>query len=76
MVQMNATQQAQPSLQAGSHTPTLAVFLIWIANVITLWSHRARSRQHLVEMDDYLLRDLGITRAEAEEESLKRFWMP
>ncbi|MGE0734842.1 MAG: DUF1127 domain-containing protein [Alphaproteobacteria bacterium] len=35
---------------------------------------RKRSRQRLAELDDHLLKDIGITRAEAYEEWRKPFW--
>jgi len=38
-----------------------------------LWYARARQRSRLA---DRLLRDIGITRAEAEAETRKWFWMP
>jgi len=75
MTQLNAIQHIRPALQDGNHIPTLAVVLIWTANVITIWSHRLKSRKVLAEMDESQLRDVGLTRAQAEQESLKRFWM-
>lgn len=39
------------------------------------WMHNARSRQALRELPQYLFDDVGMTRAQAEAESLKRFWM-
>jgi uncharacterized protein YjiS (DUF1127 family) len=36
---------------------------------------RWRQRQALLELDDRLLRDIGITRAEAIREARKGFWI-
>jgi uncharacterized protein YjiS (DUF1127 family) len=38
------------------------------------WQDRARQRRHLGEMDDHLLRDIGLSRADLEYESSKPFW--
>ena len=38
------------------------------------WIERARQRQALAELDDHMLRDIGITRVEATRESQKPFW--
>ncbi len=41
-----------------------------------LWQTRAGERMHLLTLDDHELRDIGITRAEAEAEARKPFWRP
>jgi uncharacterized protein YjiS (DUF1127 family) len=43
-----------------------------------LWECRERSRQrrHLQMLDDDLLRDIGVTHADAEAEACKWPWMP
>jgi uncharacterized protein YjiS (DUF1127 family) len=38
------------------------------------WLDRADQRAALNDLDDYLLRDIGITRAEAQAETRKLFW--
>ncbi|TVQ32946.1 MAG: DUF1127 domain-containing protein [Geminicoccaceae bacterium] len=44
----------------------------------TLWTWRERecSRRHLGELDQRMLRDIGLTREAAPEEVQKRFWEP
>lgn len=34
----------------------------------------ARSRRSLERLDDHMLRDIGLTRAEAEEEAKRTLW--
>ena len=43
----------------------------------TVWSWRCRHRERraLMALDDRLLRDIGITRAQALEEANKPFWI-
>ena len=38
------------------------------------WLARARQRRDLGKLDDRLLADIGVTRAEAEAERCKPFW--
>ncbi|MBL0390227.1 DUF1127 domain-containing protein [Ramlibacter monticola] len=38
------------------------------------WHRRARTRRELAGFDDYLLRDLGVSRSQAQFESGKPFW--
>jgi uncharacterized protein YjiS (DUF1127 family) len=42
--------------------------------LMRLWWRNAWSRSHLRDLDDHLLRDVGLTRKQAERESLKWFW--
>ena len=44
-----------------------------IATFVT-WQNRNTQRRHLHSIDDRLLADMGITRADAEHESRKPFW--
>jgi len=39
-----------------------------------IWVERAAERRHLAELDDHLLRDIGLNRAEVEVVSTKPFW--
>jgi uncharacterized protein YjiS (DUF1127 family) len=43
-------------------------------DTLRLWRQRARGRQQLRSFDDHLLRDIGITRLQAEAEAHKPFW--
>jgi uncharacterized protein YjiS (DUF1127 family) len=44
------------------------------AGLLLAWSERARQRRDLLRFDDHLLRDIGLTRAEALAEAEKPFW--
>jgi len=41
---------------------------------VSAWIDRAGQRRALAELDDDLLRDIGITRYDAARESRKPFW--
>jgi uncharacterized protein YjiS (DUF1127 family) len=48
------------------------------ANVFTTaleWQERARQRRRLAELDDRMLKDIGLTRADVSREVEKPFWM-
>lgn len=49
-----------------------------LANVghgFTVWLHRANSRNELRGFSDHELRDIGLSRATAEWEAAKSFWV-
>jgi len=41
-----------------------------------VWLERAQQRRHLRELDDPMLRDIGLSRADAWAEAEKPFWRP
>jgi uncharacterized protein YjiS (DUF1127 family) len=45
-----------------------------LVSALILWAERARQRRHLARLDDALLKDIGLTRCDAEMESAKPFW--
>jgi uncharacterized protein YjiS (DUF1127 family) len=49
----------------------------WVArasNMLARWLDASRSRQTLDELDEHMLRDIGLTRDEARREASKFFW--
>ena len=58
------------------HAP-VRVFSGLVARAIGLiqtWQERARSRRELERLDDRLLKDIGLNRIDALQESEKPFW--
>ncbi len=45
-----------------------------IVALVTRWTGRSAQRRRLRELDDHLLRDMGLTRADVEREASKPFW--
>ena len=43
-------------------------------DVVLVWHQRARQRRQLLELSDQMLRDIGISRADAIGEAEKPFW--
>jgi len=50
--------------------------LVRLADTVSQWLERARGRRQLRSLDDRLLHDLGVTRADVEREAAKPFWRP
>ena len=40
------------------------------------WRERARGRHLLQQLDDRMLRDVGLTRSDVERECANHFWQP
>jgi uncharacterized protein YjiS (DUF1127 family) len=52
----------------------LYLHLIKAADALLIWYDRARERRALLSMDDHLLRDIGLSRADIWDEAQKPFW--
>ena len=48
--------------------------IVRLFELLMEWQDRARQRHHLRELNDHLLRDMGISRADVEYEASKPFW--
>jgi uncharacterized protein YjiS (DUF1127 family) len=45
-----------------------------VVSTLREWRRRARDRSQLAQLDDRMLRDIGLTRADAEFLSNRPFW--
>lgn len=74
------TRMTQPvlrtSLIQSPRLPVLAAVAIAFAYLVTVWDTRRRSRNHLSQLDDHLLRDIGVTPHQALKEAKRPFWLP
>ena len=48
--------------------------LAGIADAFSAWKDRVSQRRTLARLDDRLLRDMGLTRADVDQEVSKPFW--
>ena len=55
---------------------TLATGAPWakLLRMVQFWMHRHSERATLDKLDPHMLRDIGISRDDAREESRKSFW--
>ena len=59
---------------ADSLATTLGDGLVRVFDGLFAWQQRAADRRALRAMDDHLLRDIGLSRADIEAEASKPFW--
>ncbi|MCB1956769.1 MAG: DUF1127 domain-containing protein [Rhodocyclaceae bacterium] len=48
--------------------------LLRLAGLVVLWARRHRARAELRVLDPHILRDIGVSRAQADFEADKPFW--
>ena len=65
--------QKQPSSRVWQNIHAL---LARGLDVLHTWQQRHRGRCALLQLDDWLLKDLGYSRAAAAREARKPFWRP
>jgi uncharacterized protein YjiS (DUF1127 family) len=70
------------SLSLKTNALGLAVYrrlgesLVRASDALLSWQYRAHERSHLQTLDDRMLRDIGLNRADVESEAGKPFWRP
>ena len=52
----------------------IAAILDRVLEAPFVWAERASERRHLAQLDDHLLRDIGLNRTDVEALSTKPFW--
>jgi uncharacterized protein YjiS (DUF1127 family) len=50
--------------------------LVPLVDLVLAWVERSRQRAALQRLDDRMLRDVGLSRAQVERECDKPFWRP
>ncbi len=65
---------ARPTPAADISLKGLGTLIVNAMDTVLDWQDRARQRHRLGEMDDHLLRDIGLSRADLEYEAAKPFW--
>ena len=73
-VSLPTRQGAAPRGAAPNAGSGIIGLLARVLERLLLWQERAAQRQALASLDDHLLKDMGITRAEALYEADKPFW--
>ncbi len=67
-------EQASPKADAGISLSTLAVSVRRLLDALGEWHDRAAQRRRLLALDDRMLSDIGVSRADAWNEGTKPFW--
>lgn len=55
---------------------TFGTIMQSVGTIMLQWQQRAGQRTHLGTLDDRLLKDIGLSRADIEPEVSKPFWRP
>jgi uncharacterized protein YjiS (DUF1127 family) len=71
---LNLAQLSSRNLVSPLQVVAKRVAAAWA--MANLWHERSRQRRQLMALDDRMLSDIGVSRAEADEEGQKRFWQP
>jgi uncharacterized protein YjiS (DUF1127 family) len=62
---------ARPNARGSAASPRLLTNLV---SKLVQWQERARSRHLLQQLDDRMLRDVGLGRCDVDRECAKHFW--
>jgi uncharacterized protein YjiS (DUF1127 family) len=62
------------NLADRSQLPVASTLALKFANMVVRWSDRSKQRVSLQTLSDHQLKDIGISRKQANIEANKRFW--
>ncbi|MBB4285487.1 DUF1127 domain-containing protein [Roseospira goensis] len=65
-----------PAAVAAARHRAMRTFVQTVTHQVTVWRRRACTRRQLRNMDERLLRDIGLSRELARDEGDKPFWLP
>ncbi len=65
---------ASSSAQAARYVTNSKIVKNSLIHRISRWHVNWRTRRQLVRLPDFMLRDIGISRIDAEQEARKPFW--
>jgi uncharacterized protein YjiS (DUF1127 family) len=60
--------------RAGGLLALVLALPLYVLEMTAFWTELARQRRALGMLDERLLRDIGLSRADIEVETSKRFW--
>ncbi|MHA7867197.1 MAG: DUF1127 domain-containing protein [Salipiger thiooxidans] len=74
MVNTTAHDPLIAYLDAQRPLPPMSAIALRIAVALAQWSERRRTRRALLQLDEHLLRDIGVERHVAFKEARRMFW--
>lgn len=73
-IRSNAIDHYFEDITPRAKTPELTMLVFKIMLTLNLWLDTARSRKQLSQLGDAELRDIGVSRADADAESQRKFY--
>lgn len=70
---MTTMELRRPQVAAPARRPRASLIAEFVGTFF-LWQERWAQRERLKGLDDHMLRDLGLSRADAQAEADKPFW--
>lgn len=70
----HASSSHSPLSQANQSGGDLVALVNRLFDIPFVWAERLQDRRRLAELDDHLLRDIGVSRSEIEEIASTPFW--
>ena len=74
MSRYNLSHEIAFSHSGASRKPGFAVRIGALLDTVAKWQERRRQRLALAALDDHMLSDIGITRADVDAEVTRPFW--
>jgi uncharacterized protein YjiS (DUF1127 family) len=74
MSRYNYTDSLPSGYSGASRKPGFAVRIGVLLDTVAMWQERRRQRLALASLDDHMLHDIGISRADVEAEVTRPFW--
>jgi len=71
---LGSRSSVRPNGIHGARSSYISEGLVALFNRVHDWSERRRARNHLYQMPDYILHDIGVSRSDVETEYQKPFW--
>jgi len=73
MLQATA-QSPSSSLRTSDGRTRFTQYMSYARDTVDIWMERVRTRRALLTLDDRMLQDIGVSRADACNEAEKPFW--
>jgi uncharacterized protein YjiS (DUF1127 family) len=71
---LNAHRSAAGAVGRKEPASGFATYIAAVVRNLMGLAERARQRRALLALDDWMLKDIGLSRADAQHEYVKRFW--
>jgi len=68
-------KHCQPAKKIRNSYPLLTMKLYELACILKQWQQNYRTRKALIRLSDEQLKDVGLSRKQAQNEASKPFWL-